>query len=133
MPGANDVVNEGDGPHPAGSQGNVDKLIYDTSARRNKHETLFQKTLSRVAQILLGIILLQSGLIWFTLSQATDLTDLVSDVQSILIIFFFAVFVYMIVIIQLCALQAQEGFQSIGNLIEEIRTVLSDRYRQQHL
>jgi len=35
MPGANDVVNEGDVLILLGPKGNVDKLIYDTSARRD--------------------------------------------------------------------------------------------------
>jgi len=35
MPGANDIVNEGDVLILLGPKGNVDKLIYDTSARRD--------------------------------------------------------------------------------------------------
>jgi len=35
MPGANDIVNEGDVLIQLGPKGNVDKLIYDTSARRD--------------------------------------------------------------------------------------------------
>jgi len=70
--------------------------------------------------ILLGIILLQSGLIFFTLSQATDLTDLVSDVQSIMIIFFFVLFVYMIVIYNYVPFRLRKAFREIGLLIEEI-------------
>ena len=80
----------------------------------------FRRRYHVLLMILLGIILLQSGLIWFTLSQATDLTDLVSDVQSILIIFFFAVFVYMIVIYNYVPFRLRRAFRDIGNLIEEI-------------
>ena len=35
MPGANDVVNEGDVLILLGSKGNVDKLIYDTTAKKD--------------------------------------------------------------------------------------------------
>lgn len=80
----------------------------------------FKNRYHLLLMVLMGIILLQSGLIFFTLSQATDLTDLVSDVQSILIIFFFVIFVYMIVIYNYVPFRLRKSFKEIGMLIEEI-------------
>jgi predicted PurR-regulated permease PerM len=70
--------------------------------------------------ILLAIILLQALFILLSANQARDLEVLVSDIQTITIIFVFVIFVYVIVIYNYIPYRLRKSYREIGNLIEEI-------------
>ena len=80
----------------------------------------FKKRYHLLLAILLGIIILQSGLILFTLHHASSLHALTFDIQTILIIFFFIIFVYLIVIYSYIPFRLRKALGEIERLIEEI-------------
>ncbi len=70
--------------------------------------------------ILLGIILIQALLLLVSIAQAKDLQTLVSDIQSIVIIFVFITFVYIIVIYNYVPFRLRKSYRDLRNLIDEI-------------
>lgn len=70
--------------------------------------------------ILLGIILLEALLTLVSANQAIQLETLVSDIQTITIIFVFAIFVNVIILYNYVPYRLRRSFREIKNLIEEI-------------
>ncbi|MDP2172610.1 MAG: hypothetical protein Q8M98_05810 [Candidatus Cloacimonadaceae bacterium] len=70
--------------------------------------------------ILLGIVVLQAMLMLISLSTSTNLRDLVSDMQSIIIIFTFVIFVYVVVIYNYIPYRLRKTFKEVGGIIEDI-------------
>ncbi|MDZ4183064.1 MAG: hypothetical protein U1B83_09320 [Candidatus Cloacimonadaceae bacterium] len=70
--------------------------------------------------ILFGIVVLQAILLLFTLNQSTNMREMVSDMQSIIIIFTFIIFVYVIVIYNYIPYRLRKAFKEVGGIIEEI-------------
>lgn len=80
----------------------------------------FKKRYHLLLIVLLGIVFLQSALILFTLHHATSLQALSFDIQTILIVFFFIIFAYLIVIYNYIPFRLRKAFREIEQLIEEI-------------
>lgn len=70
--------------------------------------------------VLLGIILLQSGLIFLTLQYSTDPAQSMGEVQTLLIVFFLIIFAYMVVIYSYIPFRMRKAFRDISKLINEI-------------
>lgn len=80
----------------------------------------FKRRYHTLLMILLGIVLLQSVLIFFTLSKTSSLKEMVGEIQTLLIIFFFIIFVYVIIIYNYIPYRNRRAYREIGRLIEEI-------------
>jgi len=70
--------------------------------------------------VLFAIIVLQAVLLLAALGSATNLQRLVSDMQSIIIIFLFVIFVYMIVIYNYIPFRLSRALKEIKDVIDDI-------------
>jgi signal transduction histidine kinase len=70
--------------------------------------------------ILFGFIVLQFVAVLFTISSADNLYGLASDVQSILIVFMFIIFIYVVVIFNYLPYRLSRAVKRLEALIEEI-------------
>ncbi|HNX37545.1 MAG TPA: hypothetical protein PL124_06285 [Candidatus Cloacimonadota bacterium] len=70
--------------------------------------------------ILFGIIVLESLLLLVTLNRTAALTNLITDMQSIIIIFVFLIFVYMIVLYNYIPFRMHRAIKELKSVVEEI-------------
>ncbi|HPF09463.1 MAG TPA: hypothetical protein PL020_07010, partial [Candidatus Cloacimonadota bacterium] len=70
--------------------------------------------------ILFLIILLQLVIVLYTISQASDIYHLASDIQSIMIVFVFGTFVYLTVIFNYLPYRLHRSVRKVQDLVEEI-------------
>lgn len=70
--------------------------------------------------LLLALVLLQTVLIFVTLNSASKLNDLVNDLQTILIIFLFVIFVFFIVIVYYLPFKLRKALSEVEALIDQI-------------
>lgn len=70
--------------------------------------------------VLFSIIVLESILLLVSLASARNLAGLVSDMQSIIIIFVFAIFVYLIVMYNYIPLRMHKALKEVRDKIDEI-------------
>jgi len=70
--------------------------------------------------ILFAMIVAQFFVVLFTISQATNLYTLASDIQSIMIVFLFLIFVYMVIIFNYLPYRLSRAVQRVEDLIDEI-------------
>ncbi len=80
----------------------------------------FKRRFQALILLLLGIIILQAALIFFTLNQSENLDTMVNDLQTILIIFIFVIFVYIIVLIYYLPFKLRKSFLEVEALIDQI-------------
>ncbi|MDD3562792.1 MAG: hypothetical protein PHR32_03835 [Candidatus Cloacimonetes bacterium] len=69
---------------------------------------------------LFALIVLQFIVVLFTIGQADNLYLLASDIQSIMIVFLFAIFVYMVLIFNFLPYRLSRAVKRVEDLIEEI-------------
>lgn len=70
--------------------------------------------------ILFLIILLQFIVVLYTISQATDVYSLASDIQSIMIIFMFGLFIYLVIIYNYLPFRLSRSVERVRELVDEI-------------
>ncbi|PKN79780.1 MAG: hypothetical protein CVU48_04235 [Candidatus Cloacimonetes bacterium HGW-Cloacimonetes-1] len=70
--------------------------------------------------ILLGLVILQSVMLLYASSRATRLSLLVADMQSIVIIFTFVIFIYLIVIYNYIPYRLNRSFKDLHVLVDKI-------------
>jgi signal transduction histidine kinase len=70
--------------------------------------------------VLFAIVLVQFIFVLYTISQADDLYMLASDIQSIMIIFLFAIFVYVVVIYNYLPYRLQRSINLVRELIDNV-------------
>jgi len=70
--------------------------------------------------ILFGFIVLETIILFFTISQAKDLSTLANDLHSIVIIFVFVIFVYIVILYNYIPFQLHKAIRAVEQLVEEI-------------
>lgn len=70
--------------------------------------------------VLFALIVLQFIVVLFTIGQADNLYLLASDIQSIMIVFLFAIFIYMVLIYNYLPYRLSRAVKRVQDLIEEI-------------
>jgi signal transduction histidine kinase len=73
-----------------------------------------------MTNILFLIILLQFIVVLYTISQATDIYSLASDIQSIMIIFMFGLFIYLVIIYNYLPYRLRRSVGRVRELVDEI-------------
>ena len=69
---------------------------------------------------LFGIIALQTAIMLYAVSQAKSLMGLANDIHSIIIIFLFGIFVYMVVLYNYIPFRLHKSIREVGTLIDRI-------------
>jgi len=72
--------------------------------------------------ILFGIIALQTIIMLFVVSQGKDLLSLASDLHSVIIIFVFGLFVYIVVLYNYIPFKLHKAIKEVEQLVERIST-----------
>ncbi|NLN36160.1 MAG: hypothetical protein GX157_09265 [Candidatus Cloacimonetes bacterium] len=70
--------------------------------------------------ILFALIVLQFIAVLFTIAQANNLYTLASDIQSIMIVFLFGTFIYVVVIYNYLPFRLRRAIKRVEDLIDEI-------------
>jgi signal transduction histidine kinase len=70
--------------------------------------------------ILFAIIAVEALLLLFSISSAQQISDLATDMQSIIIIFVFAIFVYLIVLYNYIPYRVHKALREVRAKIDEI-------------
>ncbi len=70
--------------------------------------------------ILFGIIALQTTILLFAVAQAKDIVSLASDIHSIVIIFVFGIFVYIVVLYNYIPFKLHKAIADVQSLVERI-------------
>jgi signal transduction histidine kinase len=70
--------------------------------------------------ILFGIIALQTTILLFAVAQAKDIISLASDIHSIVIIFVFGIFVYIVVLYNYIPFKLHKAIADVQSLVERI-------------
>jgi len=70
--------------------------------------------------ILFGMIALQTTILLFAVSQAKDLLSLASDIHSIVIIFVFGIFVYIVILYNYIPFKLHKAIADVQSLVERI-------------
>ncbi|HQQ67380.1 MAG TPA: hypothetical protein PLX77_00995 [Candidatus Cloacimonadota bacterium] len=80
----------------------------------------FNKRYHAIISILFLIILVQFIVVLYTIGQARDIYSLASDIQSIMIIFLFGLFVYLVIIYNYLPFRLHRSVKKVQDLVEEI-------------
>lgn len=72
--------------------------------------------------ILFGIITLQTMIMLFVVSRARDVYSLASDIHSVIIIFVFGLFVYIVVLYNYIPFKLHKAIKEVEQLVERIST-----------
>lgn len=80
----------------------------------------FKKRYHALITVLFLIISLEFIVVLYTIGQATDIYSLASDIQSIMIIFMFGIFIYLVIIYNYLPFRLHRSVQRVQELVEEI-------------
>lgn len=70
--------------------------------------------------LMLALVILQTVLVFITLNNASRLSELVNDLQTILIIFMFVIFVIFVVMLYYLPYKLRKSLKEVEDLIEQI-------------
>lgn len=70
--------------------------------------------------LLFGLILLQTAILLYTVAKAKDVYSLASDINSIVLIFVFGIFVYLMVLYNYIPFRLHKAIREVGSLVENI-------------
>ncbi len=80
----------------------------------------FRKRYHIMISMIFVLVLLQFIIVLFTINQAKDIYSLASDIQSILIIFLFGLFIYLVIIYNYIPFRLHRSVERVRELVDEI-------------